>query len=250
MQNTVIGWTDYDDESFPAVEADGDVCAAVIYEMFLNGYYFSGDDHVFRRGCTPVLAGGRRAVFSSQSWDRLICGGLEANRSLRSSRPKIKYPSPLSEGERRGALPFADEGDKYCDKLELAWFKDILNGCLFGGAQSVRRERGEGVSADFGGYIIAGSSPFYPDGRPLRFQLYWDDGVEYCLSDCGDAFAGIPGVDAFSEEVTSAVRRYGCNVVKEEGRPFVYTLVNWDYEAAALSLASAVSFLAGRYGAK
>ena len=73
MKFQVIGWTNYDDETYPEHQGDfGAVEFAVAEAIRAGGYRFGGDTHQGSDAGTPVLNDGTRACFSFREWGYLM----------------------------------------------------------------------------------------------------------------------------------------------------------------------------------
>lgn len=77
MKFEVIGWTNYDDETYPEHQGDfGAVEFAVAEAIRRGGYRFGGDTHQGAETGTPVLNDGTRACFSFREWGYLMAEAL------------------------------------------------------------------------------------------------------------------------------------------------------------------------------
>ncbi len=77
MKFSVIGWTSYEDEKFPAHCEDYDaVDGAVAEAIRAGGFRFGGDTHQNGDTCTPVLSDGTRAQFSFREWGYVMAEAL------------------------------------------------------------------------------------------------------------------------------------------------------------------------------
>lgn len=73
----VVGWTDYDNDYFPACELTDEVYRAVAEEVRAKGYRFGGDSHQDYSACCPVLSNGCCARFSWRGWGLVIAMAYE-----------------------------------------------------------------------------------------------------------------------------------------------------------------------------
>lgn len=77
MKFEVIGWTNYEDEKYPAHCGDYDaVDRAVAEAIRTGGFRFGGDTHQSDDACTPVLSDGTRAQFSFREWGYIMAEAL------------------------------------------------------------------------------------------------------------------------------------------------------------------------------
>ncbi len=78
MKFEVIGWTNYEDETYPEHRGDfGAVDCAVEEAIRRGGYRFGGDSHQNGETCTPVLSDGTRALFSFREWGYIMAEALD-----------------------------------------------------------------------------------------------------------------------------------------------------------------------------
>ncbi len=68
MKYRVIGWTYYDDPEFEDESCSESALQAIIEEIKVKGYLFTGYDHQERYDCAPILNDGKRRCFSQRSF--------------------------------------------------------------------------------------------------------------------------------------------------------------------------------------
>lgn len=109
MKYEVIGWTSYQDDTYPW--RDGTVAIDKVVERALRegGYRFSGFDHQYREGCVPVLNDGSRVVYSMRGWGYLMAQALNAEGGrydymdwymYLGDEKDLKYPKPYVDKSR------------------------------------------------------------------------------------------------------------------------------------------------------
>lgn len=68
MKYSIIGWTEYDDESFPTAQVSYAIKHAVIDDIKEHGYCFTGYHHQEFEKCAPVLNTGEKVLFSQRGF--------------------------------------------------------------------------------------------------------------------------------------------------------------------------------------
>ncbi len=77
MKFEVIGWTHYEDDTYPIHRGDyGAVDLAVEEAVRAGGYRFGGDTHQGGETCTPVLNDGTRVLYSFREWGYVMAEAL------------------------------------------------------------------------------------------------------------------------------------------------------------------------------
>ena len=84
MQYEIIGWTNYCDPDYVAVEEPKDIAyltTTVIKEIRKHGYRFTGDYHSNETGYVPVFNSGEKFCVSYRQWGAIMAQALrEDNR--------------------------------------------------------------------------------------------------------------------------------------------------------------------------
>lgn len=68
MKYKVIGWTHYDDTAFEAAPCSEAACQAIIDDIRVHGYLFTGYAHQEFPRCVPVLNDGKKRLFTQRNW--------------------------------------------------------------------------------------------------------------------------------------------------------------------------------------
>lgn len=77
MKFQVIGWTDFQDETYPEHDGEsGAVDRAVVDALREGGYRFDGAAHQYQDSGTPVLSDGTRACYSMRAWGATMADAL------------------------------------------------------------------------------------------------------------------------------------------------------------------------------
>ncbi len=84
MKYKVIGWTNYEDTTYPAFEAKDyetlcGVRIALIEEILEHDYAFSGEDHHYVKGCVPVLNTGEVILMGQRGWGSVMAQAYGEN---------------------------------------------------------------------------------------------------------------------------------------------------------------------------
>ena len=72
MKIKVIGWTYYDDTSYPDLDINNAKHTAVVEEIRKHKYLFSGYSHQERFGCVPVFNDGSMGTWSQRGWGAVM----------------------------------------------------------------------------------------------------------------------------------------------------------------------------------
>lgn len=72
MKYKVIGYTSYDNEEIKPEYCNYSAIEAIIEDLRVNDYLFSGENHEYFSHCAPVLNDGKKRLFSPRSFGRLM----------------------------------------------------------------------------------------------------------------------------------------------------------------------------------
>ena len=72
MKYKVIGWTYYDDTTYPDCDNTWAITNAVMDDIKAHGYCFTGEHHQEDANCTPILNNGKMVTFSRRGFGGIM----------------------------------------------------------------------------------------------------------------------------------------------------------------------------------
>lgn len=123
MKFSVIGWTHYEDETYPEHRGDYDAVDRAVEEAVKSGgFRFGGDTHQSGAPCTPVLSDGTRALFSFREWGYVMAEALSLynENGLDYMAWYMDIERTLVEGEELVLPPAGVDESRIRPRAELA----------------------------------------------------------------------------------------------------------------------------------
>ncbi len=136
MKIRVIGWTDDYDSHFGEGEHSFAANEAIMEDIRLHGYEFTGWDHQETRNCVPVLSDGKVRSFSQRGWGGLMGEAYGLNGPMDYCKYAFNYCFPpeactYPEDEREITRVVWKTAERYLSDEELDLLFDSGDWALF-----------------------------------------------------------------------------------------------------------------------